>query len=80
MNNSVFRKIMENIRNHKYIKLVSCQEKYGNYVARPNFIDGYPYLEEWASIFRRVISKTIYWDKMVFENKKGMDYTVKSIR
>ena len=43
MNNSVFRKTMENIRNHKGLKLVTSQERYTKYVMKPNFKDGYPF-------------------------------------
>ena len=39
MNNSVFGKMMENIRNHKNIKLVTSKKKYKKYVVKPNFKD-----------------------------------------
>ena len=37
MNNSVFRKTMENIRKHRNIKLVTTEEKYLCTVMKPNF-------------------------------------------
>ena len=37
MNNSVFGKTMENIRNHKEMKLVTSRDKYKKYVIKPNF-------------------------------------------
>ena len=40
MNNSVFGKKMENIRNHKDIKLVTSDKKH---VMKPNFKDGHPF-------------------------------------
>ena len=40
MNNSVFRKMMENIRKHRNIKLVTTEEKYLRMVMRPNFKSG----------------------------------------
>ena len=43
MNNSVFGKAMENIRNHKDMKLVTSDKKYLNYVMKPNFRDGFPF-------------------------------------
>ena len=42
MNNSLFGKTMENIRNHKDMKLVTSDKKYLNYVMKPNFQDGHP--------------------------------------
>ena len=42
MNNSVFGKTMENIRNHKNMKLVTSDKKYLKYVMKPNFKDGFP--------------------------------------
>ena len=43
MNNSVFGKKMENIRNHKDMKLVTSEQKYQKYVMKPNFKDGHPF-------------------------------------
>ena len=40
MNNSVFRKTMENIRKHRNIKLVTTEEKYLRTVMKPNFKSG----------------------------------------
>ena len=43
MNNSMFWKTMENIRNHIDMKLVTSQQKYQKYVMKPNFKDGFPF-------------------------------------
>ena len=43
MNNSAFGKAMENIRNHKDMKLVTSEQKYKKYVMNPNFKDGRPF-------------------------------------
>ena len=43
MNNSVFGKTMENIRNHKDMKLVISEQKYQKYVVKPNVKNGHPF-------------------------------------
>ena len=40
MNNTVFRKTMENIRKHRYIKLITSQEAYLKAYMKPNFKSG----------------------------------------
>ena len=43
MNNSVFGKTMENIRNHKDMKLVRSNKRYLKYVMKPNFKNRHPF-------------------------------------
>ena len=43
MNNSVFGKTMENIRNHRDMKLVTSKQKYQKYIMKPKFKDGFPF-------------------------------------
>ena len=50
MKNSVFGKTIENIRNHKNMKLMASQEKYPKYVMKPNFKDGYPFSKEFFAV------------------------------
>ena len=43
MNNNVFGKTMENIRNHNNMKLVTSDNKYLKHVMKPNFKGGHPF-------------------------------------
>ena len=46
MNNSVFGKTMENIRNHKDMKLMTSGQKYLKFAMKPNFKDGQTFSKE----------------------------------
>ena len=71
MNNSVFVKTMENIRNHKNTKLVTNNKKYLKYVMKPNFKDGYPFSKH---LFAVEMGKTeIKMNKPVFPGQAILD-------
>ena len=71
MNNSVFGKTMENITNHKDMKLVTSEQKYAKYVMKPNFKDGYPFSKE---LFAMEIGKTeIKMNKPVYLGQAILD-------
>ena len=71
MSSSIFRKIMENIRNHKDVMLMISQGKYTKYVMKSNFKDGYPFSKE---IFAIEMGKTkIKMNKPVFLGKATLN-------
>ena len=71
MNNSVFGKTMENIRNHKDMKLVTSDKKYLKYVMKPNFKDGHPF---YAHLFVAEMGKTeITMNKPVYLGQAILD-------
>ena len=78
MNNSVFGKTMENIRNHRNIKLVNNGEEYLRNVMRPNFKSGTllgPYLM--ACEMRKVkvvMNKPVYLWQAILDLSKTIMY------
>ena len=60
---------MENIRNHKDMKLVTSWEKYAKYGVKPNFKDGYPFLKWLFAVKIRKteikIKKPVYLEQVV---------------
>ena len=71
MNNSVFGKTMENIRNHKDMKLVTRDKKYLKYFMKPNFKDGQPFSK---NLFAVEIGKTeIKMNKPVYLGQTILD-------
>ena len=63
-NNSVSRKTMQNIRNHKDMKLETSRVKYAKYMMKPSFKSGYLFSKE---LFSSEIRKTETYMK---KNKK----------
>ena len=70
MNNSVFGKTMENIRNHKDMKLVTSDKKYLKYVMKPNFKDGHPFSKYLFAVEMRKteikMSKSVYLGQAIY--------------
>ena len=71
MNNSIFGKMIENISNHKDMKLVTSNKKYLKYVIQPNFKDGLPFSKH---LFVMEIGKTkIKMNKPVYLGQAILD-------
>ena len=78
MNNSVFGKTMEDIRNHRNIKLVNNEEEYLKNVMKPNFKSGTllgPYLMgcEMGKV-RVVMNKPVYLCQAISDLSKTIMY------
>ena len=78
MNNSVFGKMMENIRNHRNIKLLTTEEKYLHTVMKPNFRSGVRFDEtlmgcEMGKI-KVVINKPVYLSQAILDLSKIVMY------
>ena len=70
MNNSVFRKMMENIRKHRNIKLVTNKELYLHTVMKPNFKSGILFGENLMGCemghIKVVTNKPIYLGQVIY--------------
>ena len=77
MNNSVFGKTMENIRNHKDMKLVTT-DKYQKYLMGPNFKDGHPFSKHLFAVEmgKREITmnKPVYLGQAILDLNKMVMY------
>ena len=78
MNNSVFGKTMENIRNHKDMKLVTSDKKYLKYVMRANFKDGFPFSKHLFAVEMGkrdiTMSKPVYLGQAILDLNKTLMY------
>ena len=78
MNNSVFGKTMEDIRNHKNIKLVTREQKYQEYVMKPNFKDGHPFSKHLFTVeigkTDIKMSKPVYLGQAILDLSKTLMY------
>ena len=77
MNNSVFGKTMENIRNHKGMKLVSSEQKYQKYVMKPNFKDDYPFSKDLFALdmgkTEVKMNKPVYLGQAILDLRKTLN-------
>ena len=78
MNNSVFGKTMENIRNHKNMKLVTNDKKYLKYVMKPNFKDGFPFSKHLFAVemgkTEIKMNKPVYIGQAILDLSKTLMY------
>ena len=78
MNNSVFGKTMENIRNHKDMKLVTSDKKYLKYVMKPNFKDGHPFSKHLFAVemgkTEIMMNKPVYLGEAILDLSKTLMY------
>ena len=78
MNDNVFGRTMENIRNHKDMKLLTNEQKYQKYVMKPNFKDGYPFSKELLAVemWRTgiTINKPVYLGQTILDLSKMLMY------
>ena len=77
MNNSVFGKTMENIRNHKDMKLVTRDKKYLKYM-KPNFKDGFPFSKHLFAVemgkTEIKMNKPVYLGQAILDLSKTLMY------
>ena len=78
MNNSVFGKMIENIRKHRNIKLVTTEEKYLRTVVRPNFKSGVLFGENLMGCemgkIKVVMNKPVYLGQAILDLSKIVMY------
>ena len=78
MNNSVFGKTVENIRNHKDMKLVTSDKKYLKYVMKPNFKDGFPFSKHLFPVEmgkrETTMNKLVYLGQAILDLSKTLIY------
>ena len=78
MNNSVFGKTMENIRNRKVVKLVNNEEKARKLIAKPNFNSCKIFNENLISVHMKktslVMNKPVYLGACILDLSKTIMY------
>ena len=71
MNNSVFGKTIENIRNHKDMKSVTSDEKYLKYAMKPNFKNKHLFAVEMGKTEIKM-NKPVYLGQAILELSKTL--------
>ena len=78
MNNAVFGKTMENIRNHRDMKLATIEQKYKKYVMKPNFKDSVRFSEHLIGVemgkTEITMNKPIYLGAAILDISKTAMY------
>ena len=78
MNNSVFGKMMENIRKHRNIKLVTTEEKYLCTIMKPNFKSGVRFGENLMGCemgkIKVIMKKPVYLSQVILDLSKIVMY------
>ena len=78
MNNSVFSKMMENIRKHKDIKLITNAKDYLKNVMNPNFKSGFLFGENLMGCemgkIKVVMNKPVYLGQAILDLSKIIMY------
>ena len=78
MNNSVFGKTMENVRNHRDIKLVTTEERRKKLVSEPNYHITKHFLENLLAIemnkTKIIMNKSVYLDQAILDISKTLMY------
>ena len=78
MNNSVFGKNMENVRNHRDIKLVTTDERRNKLVSEPNYHSAKHFSENLLAIEMRktkvIMNKSVYLCQAILDISKMLMY------
>ena len=78
MNNSVFRKTMENVRNHRDIKLVTNNDRRNKLVSEPNYHTATHFSEKLLAIEMKktniLMNKPIYLGQAILDISKTLMY------
>ena len=78
INNSILGKAIENIRNHKDMKLVTSDKRYLKYVMKPNFKDGHPFFKHLFVVEMRKteikMNKPVYLGQAILDLSKTLMY------